>query len=491
MLLRRSYTHAVMADGRRVAIVMLVLAGVVFLVLGWSRFSAPFGDSDEGINGAVWGAASRAVREDGIIESRLGGIRGDGTRYATHPPLIIVETALVESVLGEHPWVTRAPAWLGALASLPLLYVLLRRLGPGPVAAAAATVAAVGCHMFGTYGGMLDTMVIAFPWAVAVLIGWQRQWTREQPWPPGARFLLALAAALAGWQAMLLVGVCGLALAGRVRTRGTAAIVEGLPELIAAALAATATLAWGVWVHGSFTVLREKLTRRTGGEDQSLADMVAFQLPWLAALLGLGLVAWIACAVSLRDERFRPVAAVALISVVLYPVILREGAAGHQFWNYWGLLPAAIGWGYLAGRAESRVPVPALIAGAVVIAGINLVQPDRAAALINEGIRTYQRVDAAALAEGQETIPYVGEPYRLDDWLRYRRGPPGQPLRDADQLRALARDRPDDLVVIVGDCADPDPTAICVPLTYGPGAEPSGRLPTRLATAREVAAGLP
>ena len=78
---------------RWVAGLLLVVLAAGFLALAAPRIAAPFGDSDEGINGAVWGLDSRALRERGPIDSALGGRRADGTTYASHPPLIVVTTA--------------------------------------------------------------------------------------------------------------------------------------------------------------------------------------------------------------------------------------------------------------------------------------------------------------------------------------------------------------------------------------------------------------
>src|SRR4051794_469678 len=117
---RRSATH--------LAGLLLVAAGcVLFLAIGFGRITAPFGDSDEGINGAVWSLSARSLRELGVVDSRLGGHRTDGTEYATHPPGTVVTAAVAQAVGGARSWASRAPAWLATLAALLLLYRLARR----------------------------------------------------------------------------------------------------------------------------------------------------------------------------------------------------------------------------------------------------------------------------------------------------------------------------------------------------------------------------
>jgi 4-amino-4-deoxy-L-arabinose transferase-like glycosyltransferase len=479
------------------AVGFLVLLGIVFLVVALPRITGPIADSDEGINAAVWGFDSRSLRESGIVGSRFGGVRLDGSLYASHPPLIVAATATGELVLGEHPWSTRLPAWLAALASIPVLYALLRSLRLDPVLAAAATVAALGCHMLFVYGSMLDTMVVAFPLGLAVALVWHRQWTGASTPRWWLVFGLATVACLASWQATFLVGLCGVATAARVRA-DRRALLRAAPYLAAAALGTLVTLSWALWSYETFEVMRDKLLRRTGGESATVGSMVTFQLPWLAQLLGLGLLACVACAISLRDRRYRPLAALSLVTVVGYAVLLKEGAGGHQFWNYWAMFPAAIGLAYVF-EAIGRVVAPSvrsgsgvrnavLVGAAVLVVVVNLTRPNQAGDLIAAGYVPYELVRATELAPGQTELPYLAEPHRPDDWLRYNGLPIGAPLLDEEALRALARDHPDHRVLVLGSCASPDPTEVCERLTFPDGDRTT--VPPRIETAADLAAAL-
>lgn len=494
---RTAAVRPVTPRDRWVAAVLLVALGALFLAMALPRITGPIADSDEGINAAVWGYDSRSLRELGPMESRLGGRRIDGSLYASHPPLIVVETALSEQVLGEHPWSTRLPAWAGVLATVGVLFALLRSLRLDPVLAAAATVATLGCNMVLVYGSMLDTMVIAFPFGLAVAMVWYRQWTRTGDPPWWLVLLLGTVAALASWQATFLVGLCAVSTAARIRS-DRRALLRAAPYVAAVVIGTVLSLAWARWTYGSFEVMADKLGRRTGGEDVTIASMAAFQIPWLSQLLGLGFLAWVACAVSLRDARYRPLAGLSLVTVIGYAVILKEGSGGHQFWNYWGLLPAAVGIAYVfeaigralapSVRSPRGVRDAALIGAALVVVAVNLTRPNQAAELIDAGTRPYELVRDAQLAPGQTELPYLAEPHRPDDWLRYNDLPDGAPLLDADQLRELARDHPDHVVLVLGTCLSPDPTAICEQLTFGDGED--GPVPPRLTTAGELAAQL-
>jgi len=138
---------------------------------------APFGDSHDGRNGAVWASGSHALRAEGPVAARLGARldlgRGQSTIYADHPPLAYGETAAVEAVFGVHPWSTRPPAWPGTVVAIGLLYGLLEACGLAPLAAAAGVALGFGCPMIGLHGAMLDSWVVGLPWAVGTLLVWQ------------------------------------------------------------------------------------------------------------------------------------------------------------------------------------------------------------------------------------------------------------------------------------------------------------------------------
>ena len=164
--------------------------------------------------------------------------------------------------------------------------------------------------------------------------------------------------------------------------------------------------------------------------------MISFQVPWLANLLGLSMVGLVGCVVALRDKGLRPLAAMALASVGVYAVIFRQAAAGHQYWNYWVLLPTAIGWAYLlrlvidgarqadrSTTSEASVPTTATIAVVVgvvvVVAAFGIIRPDQAEGYIDDGHRAAELVDAADLPAEQTVLSYVGQPFRPDAWITY------------------------------------------------------------------------
>jgi hypothetical protein len=481
-------------------------AAVVFLIVASGQITARFGDSDEGINGAVWAYNAASLRTDGVMASRLGGKRLDGTLYASHPPLIVVETAVTQALGGARPWSSRAPAWLGSLAALGLLYYLCLDAGFDPLVAGGAVALTGLTPMLITYGSMLDTPVTEFPFAIAVLICWYRDWRGERALSPYLVGALALLASLAGWQAAMLCGLCGLTFVARAVRRRPGALRQALPYLLGALVGIALSLGWAYWTYGSFHVLADKYLGRTGTSNGvGLGEMVSFQVPWLFALLALSVIGLIACCVALRDRRLRPLASMALASVFVYALVFRQAAAGHQYWNYWALLPAAVGWAYaldhlLAGlRRSSRspwVPIGAVVVLVVLAGSFNLARPDKARDDISRGERAADLVATDRFPTSQRVLTYVGEPYRPDAWVVYATRFEPLPLTSAAQLDRLARSRPDDLVLILGVCpSDEVSYHFCLDATV-PGAPSSAAaaaaLPVRarLETAGALAAAV-
>jgi hypothetical protein len=490
-------TRATRSRGELVALVVVALTAAAFLALASGRINARFGDSDDGINAAVWSTNARALRDLGPLQSHLGGRREDGTRYATHPPTIVVATALAQTVAGDHPWSSRAPAWIATVVALALLYGLGRRAGFGPAPAAGAVVAVGLTPMVLVYGPMLDTPVVCLPFGLVVAGLWYRSWRGDEPVAAGWIVAAAVLAGLAGWQAAVLTALCGLALVARaVRHRGTpagrGASSAALWFLLGGAIGVGLSLSWSWWVYGDFHTLATKFSGRSGSSGGvGLGDMVSFQVPWLFNLLGLSTIGLVGCAVALRDRRVRPLAGLALASVGLYAVIFRQAAAGHQYWNYWAVFPTAVGWGYLLdlvareiGRsARTRSTGAAVAAIAVIVAGVsvfNLARPSDAARYITEGRRAADLVADASFPAGQGSLPYVGQPYRPDAWITYNTGRTPVAVTSADQLRALAADQPEALVLMLGSCDAGDPSFDFCESVGGQGSAP------QLVTATEL-----
>ena len=439
--------------GRQAVPVALLVLGAAYLALMLPTLRAPFGDSHDGRNAGVWAAGSRALREDGPIDSVLGARHQDGTVYANHPPALLSATALAETVGGEHPASTRAPALLASLAAIPLLYLLLRALDLSAAAALLGTTAAVATPMFRTFGAMVDTPVLGLPVGIAVLLAWARR-RAGTPLPRWAEVLVGGLAALVAWQCVLAVVVVVLA-----RRKGSLPLAAG----VAGGLALT--LLWIGVASGGLGGLLDVFVTRTGNDEgRTLADAVASQRLWLSDLLGPAGLGVLAALVALADRRHRIAAAVLLATSFGWAVVMTDGAAVHSYWLYWAIVPAAFG---VAWTVEVLLTVPSPVlrpAGAVAVGLLAVVglattsfeqDSERAGADAGDLV-----VAADGLAD-QPGLPLVGVVNPPADWIPYESGIRGEPLTDSEDLRRLADERPDDLVLVTDWCPSGDRGALC------------------------------
>ena len=183
-------------EGVRSVTVMLLAIAAGLLVLTVPDLDAPFGPSHDGRNAAMWALASDGIQAHGLVGSKFGARHADGAIYANHPPVTGLVTAASVAVLGRSEVGVRLPGLLTALASIPLLWLLLTRLRLSPHAAAVGSAVALATPMFLGYGPMVDTPTMSFPIALALLAVWlaprrgpgcSGRWPRSRCWPVGSR----------------------------------------------------------------------------------------------------------------------------------------------------------------------------------------------------------------------------------------------------------------------------------------------------------------
>jgi hypothetical protein len=449
--------------GRRrrpaVAVAMLVLAVALFLAHGSRTLNAPYGDSHDGRNAAVWATGSRSLRQDGPVRSRLG-TRHELGSYANHPPLIYVETALAEVLGRATPASTRAPAWLGSAAVLLLVARLLVDRGLRPAAAGVAAVLLASTQMFLVYGTMLDTPVTSLPLGVGLLVAWERgrRGDLERPWWAAT---LALLAVLAGWQSLLLAGIVACWAVVRVVRRSGNRQVD-LAFAGGALAGAVLLLGWLLWAFGgTLSPLVDQFILRTGHSTEAvgLGSAIDASLRDDMVLIGvLGLVALAGAGLALRDRRTRGAMALALAVTVPYPLLFKAGVVNHDYWNYWLLLPFAIGLGVIADAAlghwetTPRLAAGFLLAMAGLGAGLTMeswVAPGVAEARKLSGFAVIEATRHPQLGPGQVTSWFAGTVGEPAPWLALATGHPAVAVRGED-MDVLARSRPTD-IVLVGD----------------------------------------
>ncbi|EIL96360.1 glycosyltransferase, partial [Rhodanobacter denitrificans] len=137
----------------------------------------------------------------------------DGAPYSDKAPLLFWLINLVWAVTGVHAWAARLLELLLALATLPLLASLGRRLGAAPAAVQASLWLWLGCAAFAVYA---DTVMFDMLLTLCTLVAW-----RATPALAGRRWPLAVAA-------------MALALGAGTLVKGPVALlVGGVPALLA------------------------------------------------------------------------------------------------------------------------------------------------------------------------------------------------------------------------------------------------------------------
>jgi hypothetical protein len=267
---------------------------------------------------------------------------------------------------------------------------------------------------------------------------------------------------------------------------------RSLPYLLGAAAGLALSLAWAAWTYGTLTDLTDKLSYRSGG-DIGLVDSLRFQVDWIRILLGASTLALVACIASLTDDAIRPVAGLLLTTVAVWSVVLHGGAGGHQFWNYFIVLPTALGGAWalrgLAGWVDSTsLPLrgPTLVMGlAAALALLQVTTPTLAEQLIDAGLDGGTALAELDVPPGATELAVVGDDVRVYAIVAYYTGLVPVPVDGAAALGELAAADPAAPVLVVRPCSDQQPGALCRALP-----DPDSDR-TEVVAAAELAAQLP
>ncbi len=446
---------------RLVAAAAVVVFAAGFLLVGHHRLTMPFGDSHDGRNGAQWGLGSRALRTEGPLASHMGADLVAGpvrVPYTDHPPLIYSETALAETVAGEHPWVTRLPAWLGSIAAIGLCYRLLRRCGITPAPAAIGVVLGLGCPMFGAYGMMNDPWILGLPWGVAILLLWEER-RAGVPRPAWLLAGVALIGALTSWVNVIELGLLAIAeLVARLRRRRPDVLV---PLAVGTGTGVALTVAWVAWAHGGSirSLVDQAANRTSGGSDHVGPSLLISYLRsyWVDTFTPWQLVLGIPVLVAgwLRP-RLRPLLAVTLMTVGLWVLVFADGAAHHDYWGYWLVLPLVVGFAaaadvVLAGRSARTLAVA--VAGATAIGLVGLEVPRTIPRRLTQGAQAGSVLSAARqlVPPGQRYIWYLGDIVQTPYWIAYPFHRPAARLVNLRAVDELAAAQPDAIVLVAAD----------------------------------------
>jgi hypothetical protein len=311
---------------------------------------------------------------------------------------------------------------------------------------------------------MVDTPVLGLPVGIAVVLTWARR-RRGQPLPRGIEAGIGLLAGLVAWQCVFAVGVV---VAATVASRRRAGLRDAAPLALGAGVGVVLTIAWIGLAYGDFDTLRVAFFTRSATDGASgIADAVDAQLLWLPDLLGPAGLGVLGAVLALTDARRRAPAVVLLGCTFGWAVAMAEGATVHSYWLYWTVVPTAFGAAWLVERALAlELPVPAVrhaaagALGLLLVAGVvtsSYVQHSEAS-----GAAAGELVTSADLPAGQDALYLLGVVNPPPTWIGYQVGRPPVWLDTPDDVRRVADEHPDDLVLVSTWCpADrrPNPCA--------------------------------
>ena len=431
------------APGLRHLLVVLLaplLASAAILIVGSTRLDSPFSTDFVGFNTAVWATGSQAVRSDGWWDTRLGaeaGLSAEDVPYAHHPPLVRVEVAVSEILLGEHRWVDRLPALLSSLAAIWLCWGWLGACRFSPGSRSLGVLALGGTGLMLSYGVMLNMEAIWLPFAFALLWAWQRAERRSGGF--WSCFALGVIGCTAAHQGMLLVGaLAALGVIQAVRARRRPRPHE------AAAIAASAVgvglfATWVIWASGGLSDL-VRIAGERSSDDYGWTEFLRTQVLHSRALFGVvGLICLAAGALFVR-RRPDLVGQMAVIWAVTgaYALGFRQGATIHLYWNA-ALVPAIALGGALLGDRLLRSGDVYLRVACVAAAAMMFLSAMAA------GYATVHSDSLGLLARlaGERQVTALYSTQLVAEWATYESGGPVEPAYTCAAVRRVAATSPD------------------------------------------------
>lgn len=431
---------------RVIALVVLapLLASLAVLIVASDRLDAPFSPSFPGFNTAVWATGSRAVRADGWWETRLGaasGPTGSTVPYAHHPPLVRVEVAVAETLLGEHRWVDRLPALLSSLAAIWLCWGWLGACGFSPGPRSLGVLALGGTSLMLTYGVMLNMEAIWLPIAFALLWAWQR--AERNGGGYWSCFALGLLGCTAAHQGMLLAGglaVLGIVAARRQRRR----LLPHERALVASTITGVGLFfTWAIWASGGVSDLI-RIARERSGAEFSWGEFLSAQVDHSMSVFGAVAIMCLIAGLVLVRRRPRLIGQMVVVCAVTlaYALAFRQGATIHEYWNAAALPAVALGGALLGERLAESWPrvLPAVCTVAALLMLLSAVNVTRIQ--FNGDAAGY-----LARTAGERGDPVLYSTEIVSEWVTYESGRPVTPVYSCRSVQRLAARAPDATVL--------------------------------------------
>lgn len=341
---------------------------VVLIAATWlPNLDLPLGDSHHGRVLGRYGIQVRNLDSLGLVDSGFGTDWSPyaSARYAHHPPLSNILYALSAWLFGQNAIALRLVGTLAGLATIPGLALLLRSMRLGWKAVFAALFLTIGTGFFWIFGSLVFGVVFVV-WAAALLVR-----LANEPEPGslllGATAFLAFVTAMSSWPGMVFSGLAGIWL---LRKRGfdRSTMIVGLSML-------ASVLVTVVWISASagFGALAGQLEARTTELSFGLREFLIRQMGFLWRFLPVWylLLAVPALIAGIRSRHTRAVVWMTLSIAMLFAVALPDNAYVHEYWNYWILVPVAVGCAALVDRFSSNRPrLTNVFVAAVALSGL-------------------------------------------------------------------------------------------------------------------------
>jgi len=352
----------------------LLLACTIPLWFSLPTIGDPYGQTEEGVNNAIWALGGRNIIRRGPIAAKLGAVvapypgTGGGV-YAHHPPLPIWLSALIQTITNWEG-APRLLALVLVALSLAVLFSMLTNYVSETTALVSVAVVALSPWVL-IYSRMLTTLTVATPLFAVLLRSVLLRVHGNRAW--GVPTLLVIAAlVLSSWDGVIGSAVLVATLswaelrdAFRGNLRGRAWL-----RVIAPAIAWTTTLAaLLVYLikanHGPGELIGQAVMRSGLNQFDAVAwtgDEIRYAgegLGWLTLILLAG--AYAVCGRLPQGRRLYLATSLAAVPGMGMILLFRNGAHWHDFWGYNLFLAAGFGVAAVLEFFRRALPEPAKI----------------------------------------------------------------------------------------------------------------------------------
>jgi hypothetical protein len=334
----------------------------------------PFGQTEEGVNNAIWALGGRNIIHRGPWSAKLGSLvapypgTGGGV-YAHHPPLPTWISAVIQTVSTSEV-APRLVALLLVAVSLALLFSILREYVTEATALISVSVVALSPWVL-IYSRMLTTLTVATPLFVLLLRAVLHRLHFQRAWGTGT-LLTTVGLVWSSWDGVIGAAALVAVLTGidlRDAYRAHASIRHWIRALAPFAIwlsALVALLAYLIIANHGIGELVGQAMMRSGINQFPFRIWIGREIVFTGEGLGWITVALIAlaCAISWQTALGRRLfVALCLAAVPGLGMVLgfRNGAYYHEFWGYNLFIAASFAVAIVAERLKRALPERATV----------------------------------------------------------------------------------------------------------------------------------